>query len=84
MTPEEIKSILLEGLDNAEIMANGDGSHFQVTVISNQFDGMRQVPRQQLIYGLLGEHITSGTLHALTIKTFTEAEWKTAQKLQVG
>ena len=84
MTPEEIKSILLEGLDNAEVMADGDGSHFQVTAISNQFDGMRPVPRQQLIYGLLSEHITSGTLHALTIKTFTEAEWKTAQKLQVG
>ena len=84
MTPDEIQSILVAGLDDAEVMADGDGSHFQVTVISNQFDGLRPVRRQQLIYGLLGEHITSGALHALGIKTYTEAEWQSAKKLQVG
>jgi len=84
MTPEDIKSILLEGLDNAEVMADGDGSHFNVTAISNQFDGLRAVQRQQVIYGLLGEHITSGTLHALGIKTYTESEWQSAKKFQVG
>ena len=84
MTPEEIQSILIEGLENAEVFAEGDGSHFQVTVISNQFDGLRPVRRQQIIYALLGEHITSGVLHALGIKTYTESEWQTAKKLQVG
>jgi acid stress-induced BolA-like protein IbaG/YrbA len=84
MTPEEIKSILVEGFTDAEVMAEGDGSHFQVTVVSNQFDELRPVRRQQLVYGLLGEHITSGALHALGIKTYTESEWKTAKKLQVG
>ena len=84
MTPDEIKSIVTAGLDNAEVWAEGDGGHFQVTAVSNQFDGLRAVRRQQLIYGLLGEHITSGAVHALTIKTYTESEWKTASKLQVG
>jgi len=84
MTPEEIKEILSEGIDGSEVMADGDGSHFQVTVISNQFEGLRAVPRQQLIYGLLNEQIKSGSLHALGIKTFTEDEWQTAKKLQVG
>ncbi len=84
MTPEDIRSILIDGLENAEVMADGDGSHFQVTVISNQFDGLRSVKRQQLVYSLLTEHITSGTLHALGIKAYTESEWKTASKLQVG
>ncbi len=84
MTPDEIKSLLLESLENAEVMVEGDGSHFQVTAISNQFEGLRPVQRQQVIYGLLGEHITSGTLHAVGIKTFTETEWKSDKKLQVG
>ena len=84
MTPEEIKSILVEGFTDAEVMAEGDGSHFQVTVVSNQFDELRPVRRQQMVYGLLGEHITSGALHALGIKTYTESEWQTAKKLQVG
>ena len=84
MTPEEIKSILVEGFADAEVMADGDGSHFQVTVVSNQFEELRPVRRQQMVYGLLGEHITSGALHALGIKTYTESEWQTAKKLQVG
>jgi len=84
MTPEEIKTILVDGLENAEVNADGDGSHFQVTVITNQFDGLRSVQRQQLVYSLLTEHITSGSLHALGIKAYTESEWKTASKLQVG
>ena len=84
MTPEEIKSIILESLENAEVMVEGDGSHFQVTAISNQFEGLRPVKRQQVIYGLLAEHITRGTLHAIGIKTFTETEWQSAKKLQVG
>ena len=84
MTPEEIQTILKAGIEDAEVMADGDGSHFQVTVISDQFEGLRAVPRQQLIYGLLNDQITSGSLHALGIKTFTKEEWQTAKKFQVG
>jgi len=84
MTPEEIQSILTEGLENAEVKADGDGSHFQVTVVTNQFDGLRPVQRQQLVYSLLTEHITGGALHALGIKAYTEQEWQKASKLQVG
>jgi acid stress-induced BolA-like protein IbaG/YrbA len=84
MTPEEIKNILSQGFDNAEIMVEGDGSHFQVTVISNQFDGLRPVKRQQMVYSLVNELITSGTLHAIGIKAYTEEEWQKAQKFLVN
>ncbi|RLA04328.1 MAG: BolA family transcriptional regulator [Gammaproteobacteria bacterium] len=84
MTPEEIKTILMDGLENAEIIADGDGSHFQVTVVSNQFDGLRPVQRQQLVYSHLNDHISSGAVHALGIKAYTEVEWQSAKKLQVG
>ena len=52
MTPEEIRSILLEGLENAEVQADGDGSHFQVIAVSEQFEGQRSVKRQQAISAL--------------------------------
>ena len=84
MTPEEIQSILIEGLTDAEVIVEGDGCNFQVITVSNQFEGLRAVPRQQLIYGLLGEHITSGALHAIGIKTYTASEWQSAKKLQIG
>ena len=84
MTPEEVQSLLLANLDQAEVFVEGDGSHFQVTAISNQFEGLRSIKRQQTIYGILGEHITSGVLHAVGIKTYTDAEWQKAKKLQIG
>ena len=84
MTPEELQSLLSNGLEEATVTADGDGSHFQVTVVSNQFDGLRPVKRQQMVYSLLTEHITSGDLHAIGIKAYTESEWKTASKLQIG
>ncbi|MCP4411829.1 MAG: BolA/IbaG family iron-sulfur metabolism protein [Gammaproteobacteria bacterium] len=84
MTPDKLQSLLTDGLEDATVTADGDGSHFQVTVVSNQFDGLRPVKRQQLVYSLLTEHITSGDMHAIGIKAYTESEWKTASKLQVG
>lgn len=84
MSPEEIKSILEEKIEGSEVQASGDGSHFQVIVVSDSFDGARPVKRQQMIYAHLGDKIQSGELHALSIKTYTQDEWQTAQKLQVG
>ena len=85
MTPEEITAILSDNMTDAEIPhCSGDGSHFQVIVVSESFAGLRPVKRQQMIYQHLNEHIASGELHAISIKTYTQDEWKTAQKLQVG
>ncbi len=85
MTPEEISTILSSNIADAEIpLCTGDGSHFQVTVVSESFTGLRPVKRQQMIYQHLNEQIASGELHAISIKTYTQDEWKTAQKLQVG
>jgi acid stress-induced BolA-like protein IbaG/YrbA len=54
----------------------GDGYHYQLTVVSNHFEGMRPVARQQWVYGKLQQYITSGELHALTMHTWTETEWE--------
>ena len=85
MTPEEIVAILEQNIENAEIPeCTGDGSHFNVSVVSDSFEGLRPVKRQQMIYQHLNEQITSGALHAIGIKTYTQDEWKTAQKLMIG
>ena len=40
------------------------------------FEGKRPVQRQQVIYGALNEQISSGVIHAVNMKTFTQAEWE--------
>jgi acid stress-induced BolA-like protein IbaG/YrbA len=79
-----VKKLIEAGLPDCQVTVTGDGSHFDAIVVGEVFDGMLPVKKQQLVYGTVTEQITSGALHALTIKTYTPAEWEKAQKLQVS
>jgi len=84
MQPESVKALVEAGLPGCEVFASGDGSHFDVTVISEVFAGKTPVNRQRMVYATVNEQITSGTLHAINIKTYTPEEWERARKLQMG
>jgi acid stress-induced BolA-like protein IbaG/YrbA len=84
MQPEEVKGLILAGLPDCEVTVTGDGSHFQAIVVGGVFADKTPVQKQQLVYATLGDRITSGELHALSIKTYTPAEWQKAQKLQIS
>ena len=83
MNPEEVQTMIESGLPDCEVKVTGGDGHFEATVIGEVFDGLSQVKKQQKVYATLGDKITSGELHALTIKTFTAAEYEKAQKLRV-
>ncbi len=83
MEPQLIKELIVAKLSDCEITVTGENGHFEVTAIGELFADKSMVAKQQLIYATVNEHITSGAIHALTIKTYTPAEWQKAQKLQV-
>ena len=83
MNPEDVEKMIQAGLPDCEVKVEGDGSHFEAVVIGEMFNGMSLVKKQQAVYKTLGDKITSGEVHALTIKTFTAEEYAKAQKLQV-
>jgi len=62
-----IKEALEGEFPDATIDVQLDGSHCQVTVASEIFDGLKPVARQQRVYAPLGEFIRSGALHAINI-----------------
>jgi|TARA_R110002126_G_scaffold17798_2_gene68875 acid stress-induced BolA-like protein IbaG/YrbA len=66
--------IKIPGVIHVEV--SGDGYHYQLILVSNDFEGMKRLARQQWVYAQLQTYITSGQLHALTMKTWTEAEWE--------
>lgn len=78
MTPDEIKSLLSVALPDADVTVQGEGGKFTVTVVSDRFAGMRPVAKQQLIYAPLNDHIASGAIHAVSMRTFTKEEWRKA------
>ncbi|WP_395479696.1 BolA family iron metabolism protein IbaG [Candidatus Curculioniphilus buchneri] len=81
MKPNEIKKILINALTLDEIHVSGDGKHFQIIAVSDQFAGMSRVKKQQMIYIPLMEYISDDRIHALSIKVYTQEEWKQDRKL---
>ena len=80
MQVSEFEAILLEALPLSEVHVKGDGSHYQVIAVGDMFDGMSRVKKQQAIYAPLMDKIASNAIHALSIKAFTDAEWKRERK----
>jgi len=74
MTELEIKNLIEAGLDCQSVTVTGDGHHFEAFVVSSTFEGKRAVARQQLVYATVQPQISSGELHALSLKTLTPQE----------
>lgn len=84
MEPNQVEELIKAGLPDCEVTVTGDGSHFNATIVGDIFEGMMPVKKQQLVYKTVNEYITSGELHAFTMKTYTPAEWEKAKMLQGG
>jgi len=76
MDAATVENLLRGQLDNCEIAVNGEGANYDITVIGDVFEGLRPVKKQQLVYAALSEHIASGDIHAVNIRTFTPAQWQ--------
>ncbi|SHF50708.1 Acid stress-induced BolA-like protein IbaG/YrbA, predicted regulator of iron metabolism [Modicisalibacter ilicicola DSM 19980] len=78
MQPNDVKALLESRIDGCEFHVLGEGCNFQVVAVGEIFENLSPVKRQQLIYGALSEEIASGDLHAISIKTYTPAQWNQA------
>ena len=78
---EKIKSSLapqyLEVLNesNSHNVPPGSESHFKLTVVSDNFDGKMLLARHRIINQLLKEELED-SIHALSMHTYTPAEWE--------
>jgi acid stress-induced BolA-like protein IbaG/YrbA len=75
MTADELKSIIAAGLRCDHLELEGDGRHWYATIVSPEFEGKRAIQRHQRVYASLGARMHSDEVHALSMKTFTPAEW---------
>ena len=74
MTLEEVQAKLEQGIEDSEVIMEGDGCNCSAVIVSSAFDGLSLLQRQRLVLGLVKEEIKSGELHALSVKTFTPEE----------
>ncbi|WP_028388469.1 BolA family protein [Legionella fairfieldensis] len=73
---EELEQHLVESGEVEFVQVKGDGYHYQLTIVSDIFLGKSKVARQQWVYAKLKNFITTGSLHALSMKTWTKEEWE--------
>ena len=79
MNAEQIKSMIAAGLACEYLELEGDGRHWYATVVSAEFEGKRAIQRHQKVYATLGNKMQNDEVHALSMKTFTPAEWAAQQ-----
>lgn len=75
MTSEELRQLIASGLPCEHIEVTGDGRHWAAVIVSPAFEGQRAIKRHQAVYATLGARIRNDEVHALSMKTYTPAEW---------
>jgi acid stress-induced BolA-like protein IbaG/YrbA len=75
MNAEELQNIIAAGLACDHLEVEGDGRHWQAVIVSAEFAGKRLIQRHQRVYATLGERMHTDEVHALSMKTYTPAEW---------
>jgi acid stress-induced BolA-like protein IbaG/YrbA len=76
-TSEQIKTTLESKFTQAQVAVDdltGTSDHFQVTIVSDDFEGVSPVERHRKVYAALGSDV-GGAIHALAIKAYTNSQW---------
>jgi acid stress-induced BolA-like protein IbaG/YrbA len=77
ITVKHIKDLVEQALPGALVQvedATGAGDHFNVVVVTSQFDGKTLVEQHQLVYAPLRRDL-GGNIHALALRTYTPEQW---------
>ncbi|MGF1570461.1 MAG: BolA family protein [Nodosilinea sp.] len=82
ISPDQVTTMIQTSLPDADVQVQdltGGGDHYQVVVVSSQFEGCSLVQQHQLVYGAVREAMSSEAIHALALKTYTPADWAAVQ-----
>lgn len=78
-----MKKILTDALELQEVHVKGEGSHFNIIAVGDIFNEMSRVKRQQAVYAPLSDKIADGSMHAITIKTFSVKDWERERQFHI-
>jgi acid stress-induced BolA-like protein IbaG/YrbA len=79
MNTDEIKKLIETGIPDSKAMVSGAEGKYEAIVVSESFAGLSMVKEHQMVYATVKPQISSGELHALSIKAFTPKEWEKEQ-----
>jgi acid stress-induced BolA-like protein IbaG/YrbA len=84
ISPQQVEEMIKAAMPDAQVQVQdltGGGDHYQVVVVSSQFEGKGRVQQHQLVYGSLNQAMSSEAIHALALKTYTPQAWQAASQV---
>lgn len=84
METSQIQQAIETELPDAKVYLEGEGCDFSAIVISEAFQGLATVKRQQQVLAAVAGWLATGELHAFSVKTYTETEWANQQAAAAG
>lgn len=73
VTSQEIKQWIEADLAESQVTIDGDGHHFEATIVCPAFAGKNSIQRHRMVYAALGDKMKVA-IHALSFKTLTPDE----------
>jgi acid stress-induced BolA-like protein IbaG/YrbA len=73
VSPEDIKGWIEAGMPDSSVSCEGDGHHFEATIVCPEFAGKSRIQQHQMVYAVLGDKMAAA-IHALSMKTLTPEE----------
>jgi acid stress-induced BolA-like protein IbaG/YrbA len=73
---KDIEKLITDAVELDEIHVAFDGSQCKVIAVADFLGELSRVKKQQTIYAPLTQVINEGTIHAVSIKTFTTSVWQ--------
>ena len=76
MEVSEIENLISAEFTGASVQVQGEAGKYMVIIVSDIFEGLNAVKRQQYVYRILNPHISSGEIHAVSMDLSTPNEAK--------
>ena len=67
MIEDEVKKRILEGIPGSQVEVVISGNRAEISVVSESFEQLNRVQRDQEVYQYVKDYISDGTLHAVTV-----------------
>jgi len=71
---EQIKTCIEAEIEFSQLDVQGEGGKYEIYIVSDLFEGMSRVKKQQAVYAPIKSLLADGSVHAVTIKALTPAE----------
>jgi len=78
ISSNHVESMIKAEIPDAQVQIQdltGGGDHYQVSVVSSNFEGKGLVQQHQMVYGAVRQAMSTEAIHALSVKTYTPQAW---------